>query len=227
MSISNNWNICFFSCRSNCIHQMVKFSTRHLKLLNALAPSNICWRIVIFPKMMRISCHCPKLAQTSCHWFWSGQNTIKMTNQLKSKLIRTNALIIFHNGTLISWKLTKVSIFYRRHDFTYPSKAIDKTNWNDLIDKSCDFQHRSHGSKWLYSLVLNNILFSIIIGSLFELIKAANYLEIPNLVDVACKTVANMIKGKSPEQIRETFHIKDGFSADEQEQINKEKQMFQ
>lgn len=62
---------------------------------------------------------------------------------------------------------------------------------------------------------------------MFELIKAANYLEIPNLVDVACKTVANMIKGKSPEQIRETFHIKDGFSADEQEQINKEKQMFQ
>jgi hypothetical protein len=32
-------------------------------------------------------------------------------------------------------------------------------------------------------------------------------LDIKALLDVGCKTVANMIKGKSPEEIRKTFNI--------------------
>ncbi|KAH9431492.1 E3 ubiquitin ligase complex SCF subunit scon-3 [Pyricularia oryzae] len=42
---------------------------------------------------------------------------------------------------------------------------------------------------------------------LFEIILASNYLEIKALLEVGCKTVANMIKGKSPGEIRKTFKI--------------------
>ncbi|PAA54774.1 hypothetical protein BOX15_Mlig014611g3, partial [Macrostomum lignano] len=59
-------------------------------------------------------------------------------------------------------------------------------------------------------------------GTLFEIILASNYLDIKGLLDVACKTVANMIKGKSPEEIRKTFNIKCDFTAEELEQVRKE-----
>ena len=64
-------------------------------------------------------------------------------------------------------------------------------------------------------------------GTLFELILAANYLDIKGLLDVTCKTVANMIKGKTLEEIRKTFNIKYEFTAEEEEKVRKENEWYE
>ncbi|XP_054709904.1 S-phase kinase-associated protein 1-like isoform X1 [Uloborus diversus] len=45
--------------------------------------------------------------------------------------------------------------------------------------------------------------------TLFEIIRAADYLNIKGLLDTGCKTIANMIKGKTPEEIRIAFNLKE------------------
>jgi S-phase kinase-associated protein 1 len=57
---------------------------------------------------------------------------------------------------------------------------------------------------------------------LFQLILAGHHLNIKPLLDLGCKTITNMIKGKTTEQIRETFNIQNDFTSEEEEQIRKE-----
>ncbi|CAF3743733.1 unnamed protein product [Rotaria sordida] len=52
-------------------------------------------------------------------------------------------------------------------------------------------------------------------NSLFQLLLAANYLDISKLIDIICKTVADMMNGKTTEQIRETFKIPNDFTPEE------------
>ena len=59
-------------------------------------------------------------------------------------------------------------------------------------------------------------------ATLFDLILAANYLNIKSLLDLTCKEVAKMIKGKTPEEIRKTFNIKNDFTPEEEEEVRRE-----
>lgn len=58
--------------------------------------------------------------------------------------------------------------------------------------------------------------------SLFKLILASNYLNIKPLLDLTCKAVADEIKGKTPEEIRLRFNIKNDFTPEEEEEVKRE-----
>ena len=61
-------------------------------------------------------------------------------------------------------------------------------------------------------------------ATLFDLILAANYLNVKGMLDLTCQTVADMIKDKSVEEIRQTFNIKNDFTPEEEAEIRKENQ---
>lgn len=58
----------------------------------------------------------------------------------------------------------------------------------------------------------------------FVFSQAANFLNIKDLFDLCCKTVADMIKGKTPEEIRRQFNIKNDFTPEEEEAVRRENQ---
>ncbi|KAH7565436.1 hypothetical protein ACOSP7_020200 [Xanthoceras sorbifolium] len=60
------------------------------------------------------------------------------------------------------------------------------------------------------------------LDDLHRLLIAANYLNIKALINCGCQEVAVLIKGKSVEEIRETFNIKSDLSPEEEEAIRRE-----
>ncbi|OQR84783.1 S-phase kinase-associated protein 1A [Achlya hypogyna] len=57
---------------------------------------------------------------------------------------------------------------------------------------------------------------------IFELILAANYLDIKSLLELTCARVSGIIFGKTPDQIRETFNIEQPFTPEEEKFIRDE-----
>ncbi|XP_019175277.1 PREDICTED: SKP1-like protein 1A [Ipomoea nil] len=56
-------------------------------------------------------------------------------------------------------------------------------------------------------------------AELYDLLTAADYLEIRDLLEIMAQRVADMIKGKTAEEIRKIFNIKNDFTPEEEEEI--------
>lgn len=59
-------------------------------------------------------------------------------------------------------------------------------------------------------------------ATLFQLMMAANYLDIKALLELTCKTVANMINGKAPDEIRALFNIKNDLTPEDEEKMRQD-----
>jgi S-phase kinase-associated protein 1 len=58
--------------------------------------------------------------------------------------------------------------------------------------------------------------------AVFELMLAANYLVIKPLLDLTCAHVAGVIRGKTPEEIRQRFKLANDFSPEEEAAVRME-----
>jgi S-phase kinase-associated protein 1 len=52
---------------------------------------------------------------------------------------------------------------------------------------------------------------------LFEIVTAANYMDIKPLLDLSCLAVSISIKGKSAEELRALFNLPDGLTPEEED----------
>ncbi|XP_060193427.1 SKP1-like protein 1B [Lycium barbarum] len=95
-----------------------------------------------------------------------------------------------------SKKMTKVIEYWKKHS----EEGVSKDQLNDF-DKGFLEVHHSVP---------------------YDLLLAANYLNDKELMDVICQEVADRIKGKTPEEIRKEFDIKNDFTPEEEEKIRQE-----
>ena len=100
-------------------------------------------------------------------------------------------------------------------DFSIPLTGVDGKIMKIVVDSL-----NAHNDNKLDDF--NNFVKNLDQTSLFETILAANYLDYQELLDLTCKTVAEMIKGKTPDEIRKTFNIKNDFSPEEEKAIKEE-----
>ncbi len=102
----------------------------------------------------------------------------------------------------VSGRMLAKVLEFTKHHLEYPSDETELSDW----DK--DF-------------------FNVDQSDLFELILASNYLEMQLLLDLACKSVANMVIGKSPDEIRALFNIKNDFTEEEEAVAKEENKWLQ
>ncbi|PIN11060.1 SCF ubiquitin ligase, Skp1 component [Handroanthus impetiginosus] len=60
------------------------------------------------------------------------------------------------------------------------------------------------------------------ITDLFEIVMAANFLNIKELMDTVCQKIADIMKNKSVKWVRKTFNIVNDFTPEEEQQIRDE-----
>jgi len=63
--------------------------------------------------------------------------------------------------------------------------------------------------------------------TLFKVILASNYLDIEPLLNLTCKSVASLIRGRTPSEIKATFNITGDFSEAEEKQVREENQWLE
>ncbi|XP_010241289.1 PREDICTED: SKP1-like protein 11 [Nelumbo nucifera] len=87
-----------------------------------------------------------------------------------------------------------------------------------------DFKKKMDGDNEAHEEIKNwdSEYINVGVDELYHLIMAANYLHIKGLLDLTCQKVADIIKGKQPEQIRKIFNIENDFTPEEEQEIRKE-----
>jgi S-phase kinase-associated protein 1 len=58
--------------------------------------------------------------------------------------------------------------------------------------------------------------------TLYHLLMAGNLMGVEGVLELAVQRTAELIRGKSPEEIRDTFKIANDFTPEEEEEIIKE-----
>nr|GEX92369.1 SKP1-like protein 1A [Tanacetum cinerariifolium] len=151
---------------------------------------------------------------------WSGKSGCKATVKLAGRVffspgVTDDVVIDAHSVVVTRGVVFAITLDLLRITFSTWSHG-----WRQLVDTKVGMAliTRIKRCSGLPKIMSHNVIPS----GHFVLPIAANYLNIKSLLDLTCQTVADMIKGKTPEEIRKTFNIKNDFSPEEEEEVRRE-----
>ncbi|AGE56480.1 SKP1-like protein [Paramecium bursaria Chlorella virus NE-JV-1] len=90
----------------------------------------------------------------------------------------------------------------------------------DVVLNWCQFSSEGHTGNEVEEFETR--FFGVDSKRLLEIVSAANFLNIPDLLDKACSAVADLLRGKSPDEIRAVLGIEGEYSKEEKEAVMKE-----
>ena len=132
---------------------------------------------------------------------------------MRSQIVKEN--IIGNNQEEIEFKVNNIKgdilkkvVEYLEHYENEEPKEIERPlpslNFQECVDE------------WDYDFI------DIDLDTIFEIILASNYLDISPLLELASAKIASVIKGKTTEELRQTFGIQNEFTPEEEQQIIEE-----
>jgi len=128
----------------------------------------------------------------------------------QSSTIKTLSELMEINDVPIPLPNVKASIlepiieFCNHHKNDPKPEPIDEDEDDDPNKDIYEPKRSDDISEWDQTFIAR---FTVAEGTLFDVIMAANYLGIKTLLAVGCKTIANMVRGKSSTEVREMFNI--------------------
>jgi S-phase kinase-associated protein 1 len=159
----------------------------------------------------------PHASSPSGKFYIISRETAKMSNLLKD-ILEDKA-----DGEIVEIPIPKINGKTLSTIMMYMNYFVD--NKAASIPKPLNTSLRSYLSEWEKNFLDNFLLEN---GNekehhvLIDVLAGAHFLTIESLTSLSCAAVADMMKGKTTEQIRELFNIENDFTPEEEEQIRKE-----
>lgn len=97
---------------------------------------------------------------------------------------------------------------------------------SDIFEKIVDFYtfRKCNSTEWNLLEVHEKKFFETSPDVLFDIISAANFLDSSEILDHACAAVANLLRDKTPDEIRTILKIDSVYSRAEESEIMREHQ---
>jgi S-phase kinase-associated protein 1 len=90
----------------------------------------------------------------------------------------------------------------------------------DIVIQFCEFNSEYHSRDDIKEF--DSTFFDTESKRLLEIVSAANFLNIPDLLDKSCTAVALLLRGKSPSELRDILDVQTEYSQEEKEAVIKE-----
>ena len=104
-------------------------------------------------------------------------------------------------------------------DEIIPVPTVNSNIFEKIVE-FCTFKAEEHDFEATENFIAT--FFDVPTDILFDIISASNFLDAPDVLDASCSAAANLLRDKTPEEIRTILNIENKFTPEEEAEIIKE-----